>query len=70
MYSESTDDGEVPHYACLVLIRIFPPFPTEIALLCHHAKTNDVFLPSGRVGSSPLTEMKKVEIFLFETLIL
>jgi hypothetical protein len=69
MSSESTDMGEVLHYAYLVL-RIFPPFPTEIAVLCHHAKTNDIFLPSGRVGPSPLTQMNKVEIFLTETLIL
>jgi hypothetical protein len=31
MSSDSIDEGEVPHYAYLVL-RIFPPFPTEIAL--------------------------------------
>jgi len=31
MSSESTDEGEAPHYAYLVL-RFFPPFTTEIAL--------------------------------------
>jgi hypothetical protein len=31
MSSDSTDEGEVPHYAYLV-IRIFPPFTTEIGL--------------------------------------
>ena len=31
MSSDSTDEREVPHYAYLSL-RIFPPFPTEIAL--------------------------------------
>ena len=31
MSSDSTDEGEVSHYAYL-LIRIFPPVPTEIAL--------------------------------------
>jgi hypothetical protein len=31
MSSDSTDEGEVPHYAYLVL-RICPPFTTEIAL--------------------------------------
>ena len=69
MSSDSTKEGEVPHYAYLVL-RIFPPFPTEIEVLCHHAETNDIFLPSGRVGPSPLTKVNKVEMFLIETLIL
>ncbi len=32
MSSDSKDEGEVPNYAYLVL-RTFPPFPTEIALL-------------------------------------
>ena len=50
MSSDSTDEGGVPHYAYPVL-RIFPPFRTEIAVLCHHAKTNDIFfLPGGRVS--------------------
>jgi hypothetical protein len=31
MSSDSTDEGEVPHYAYMVL-RIFPLLPTEIAL--------------------------------------
>ena len=31
MSLESTDEGEVPHYAYMVL-RIFPPFTTEIVL--------------------------------------
>jgi hypothetical protein len=31
MSLDSTDEGEVPHYAYLVL-RIRPPFTTEIAL--------------------------------------
>jgi hypothetical protein len=52
------------------VLRVVPPFPTQIAVLCHHAKTNDIFLPSGRVGPSPLTRMNKVEIFLVETLVL
>jgi hypothetical protein len=69
MSSESTDEGEVPHYAYLVL-RIFPPFPTEIAVLCHHAETNDIFLPGGRVGLSPLSKSNKVEISQVETLLL
>jgi hypothetical protein len=69
MSSDSTDEVEVPHYAYLVL-RIFPPFPTEIAILCHHSETNDIILSGGRVGPSPLTKMNKVEIFLLETLIL
>jgi hypothetical protein len=58
---------EVPHYAYLVL-RIVPPFPTEIAVLCDHAETNDIFLPRGRVGPSPLSNMNRVEIFLICTL--
>jgi len=69
MSSESTDEGEIPYFAYLVL-RIFPPFPTKNAVLCHHAETNDIFLPSGRVGLSPFTKMNKVEIFLVETLVL
>ena len=32
MSSDSTDEGELLHYAYLVL-KIFPPFPTEIRLL-------------------------------------
>jgi hypothetical protein len=69
MSSEFTNEGEVLHYAYLVL-RIFPPFPTEIVVLCHHAVTNEIFLPGGRVGPSSLTKMNKLEIFLFETLVL
>jgi len=67
--SDSIDEGEVPHYAYLVL-RKFPPFPTEIAVLCHHAESNVIFLPGGRVEPSPFTRMNKVEIFWLETLVL
>jgi len=42
----------------------------EIALLCHHAETDDIFLPGGRVGPSFITRTNKVEIFLEETLVL
>jgi hypothetical protein len=52
------------------VLRICPPSPTEIEILCHHTKTNDIFLPGGRVGPSPLTKMNMVEIFLVETLVL
>jgi hypothetical protein len=53
------------------VLRVIPPFPTEIAILCHHTKTNDIFLPGGRVGpSSSFTKVNKVEIFLVETLAL
>ena len=52
------------------MLRIFPPFPTEIAILCHHAETNDIFLLDGRVGSSPITRANKVELFLVETFVL
>ena len=69
MSSDYVDEGEIPHFAYLVL-RAFPPSPTEIAVLCHHAETNDMFLPSGRIGSSPITRMNKVKIFLVETLVL
>ena len=69
MSSDSTNVGEVPDCAYLVL-RIFPPFPTEISILCHHVETNDVFLHGGRVGPSPLTKMNIVENFLMETLVL
>ena len=62
MSSDSTEEGETPHFAYLVL-RVFPPFPTKIALLCHHAATNVIFLSGGCVGSSPLTRVNKVEIF-------
>jgi len=51
--------GEVSHYAYLVL-KHFPPFPTEIEVLCHHAKRDDIFLLGGRVGPSPLTKMNKI----------
>ena len=66
MSSDSTDEGEVPHYAYLVL-RIFTPFPNEIAVICHRAETKYIFLPGGRVGPRPITRMNKVEIFLVET---
>ncbi len=69
MSSDSTDEMETPHFAYLVL-RVFPPFPTEIGVLCHHTKTHDIFLPGGRVGLSPIARMNKVEIFLLETLVL
>ena len=69
MSSDSTNEGEVMHFAYLVL-RLFLPFPTEIAVLCHHAETNYIFLPGGRVGPRPLTKMNKVEIFPVETLVL
>jgi hypothetical protein len=68
MSSDSTEKAETPHYAYLVL-RVFPPFPTKIAILCHHAKTNDICLPGGRVGPSPFTKMNKGEIFLVENLV-
>ncbi len=60
----STDEMEIPHFAYLVL-RVYPPFPTEIAVLCHHAATNDIFLLGGRVGPSPITRMGRVENFSF-----
>jgi hypothetical protein len=69
MSLDSTEEAETRHYAYLVL-RVFPPFRTEIAILCHHAKTSDIFLPGSRVGPSPFTKMNKVEIFLAETLVL
>ena len=67
MSSNSKDEGEVPHYAYMVL-RLFPPFTTEIALLYHHAITNDIFLHGGRVDPRPFMRMKRVKIFLLETL--
>ena len=69
MSSDSTEEATISHFAYLVLT-VFPPFPREIALLCHHAETNTIFLPGGRVGHSPLTKINKVEIFLLETLVL
>ena len=69
MSSDTTEETEVPHFAYLVL-RVIPPYPTEIAILCHHAETNDIFLPGGRVKPSPLTKMNKVEKILVETLVL
>ena len=68
MSSDTRDEGEVPHYAYRVL-RIFPPFPAEIAVLCHHAETNDMFLHGGRVGPSPFTKMNRGEIFQLENLV-
>jgi len=69
MSSDSRDEGEVPNYAYPVL-KLFPPFPTEIAILCHRAGTYDIFSLGVRVGPSPLTKMNKVELFLMKTLIL
>jgi hypothetical protein len=66
MSSDSTDERGVPHNAFVVLI-IFPPFPNEIAVLCHHAKAKEIFLRGGLVGLSPFTKMNKVGIFLLET---
>jgi len=69
MSTDSTEEAEIPHFAYLALI-VIPPFPREIAILCHHAETNDIFLLGGRVGPSPFTKVNKVEIFLAETLVL
>ena len=69
MSSDTTEETEIPHFAYLVL-RVVPPYPTKNDVLCHHAKTNDIFLPGGRAGPSPLTKMNKVEIILVETLVL
>ena len=62
MSSDSTEEEETPHFPYLVLT-VFPPFPTNIAVLCHHAETNDICLPGGRVGPSSFTKKNKVEIF-------
>jgi hypothetical protein len=70
MSSDSTDKRGVPHYAYYLVLRIFPSFPTEIIVLCHHAKTNHIFLHGGRVGPSPITRANKVEIFIVETMVL
>jgi hypothetical protein len=51
MSSYSIDEGEVLHYAYPVL-RIFPPFPTGISTVCHHAVTNNILLRGGQVGTS------------------
>jgi hypothetical protein len=69
MSLDSTQEGESSQFAYLVL-RVFPPFRTEIVVLCHHTATNDIFLSRGRVGPSPITRVNKVEIFLVETLVL
>ena len=53
--SDSIEEAETPHFAYLVL-RVFPPFPIEIAILCHYAQTNDIFMPGDRVGHSPFTK--------------
>jgi hypothetical protein len=69
MSSDSTEEAETSHFTYLVL-KVFPLFPTEVAVLCHHAETNYIFLPCGRVGPSPFTRGNKTEIFLIETLVL
>ena len=61
MSSDSTEEAEISHFAYLVL-RIVPSFPTKIVVLCHHTETNNIFLPDGRVGPSPLTKMNKTGI--------
>jgi hypothetical protein len=48
MSSNSTEAVELHHYAYLI-IRIYPPFPREISLLCHYGETNDVFFLGGMV---------------------
>ena len=63
MSSDSTEEAEIPHFAYLVL-RVVPPFPTKVVVLCHHAETSDIFLPGGRFGPSPLSKTHKVELFL------
>ncbi len=70
MSSDSTEEAKIPHFALYLVLKVVPPFPTEIAILCHHIETNDIFLPSGRVGPSPFTKVNKVEIFLVETIVL
>ena len=67
--SNSTDEGEVPHSAYLVL-RIVSQFSTKIAVLCHHAKINDLFSHGGRAGPSSFSKRNKVEILFLKTLIL
>jgi len=69
MSSDSSREVEIPHFAYLVL-RVVPPFLIEIVVLCHHAETNDTFLPGGRNGPSPLSKTNKVELLLVETLVL
>ena len=69
MSSDFTEEAETPHFAYL-LLRVYPPFPTKIAVLCHRAETNDIFVHGGRVGPSPFTKIDMVEIFLIETLVL
>ncbi len=68
MSSDSTGEMETPHFAYLVL-PVYPPFPTKNVVLCHHAETNNIFLPGGRVGPSPITRMNKVGICLLGTLV-
>ncbi len=67
MSSDSTEEAETSHFTFLV-IRVFSAFPTEIAVLCYHAQTNDIVLPDGRVAPSPLTKVIKTEIFLIKKL--
>ncbi len=68
MSSDSIDEEDIPHFAYYLVLRVYPPFPTKIVILCPHAETNDIFGPGGRVGPSPITKMNKVEIFLAKTL--
>jgi hypothetical protein len=58
MSSDSRDEGDIPHYYAYLVLIIFSPFPTEIEVLCHHAETNDIFLPGGRVGPSPFSNQE------------
>ncbi len=67
--SDTIEEAESPHFAYLAL-RVFLPFPTKIVVLCHHAETNDICLPGGRVGPSPFTKMNKLRIVSVETLVL
>jgi hypothetical protein len=54
-----------------MLYLMFKTFPfTESVVMCHQAKSNDMFLPGSRVGPSPLTKIYKVKICLLQTLTL
>jgi len=64
MSSDSTELDEQSLNCAYLIIRIFPGnVPTDLAVLCHYGKTNDIFFRGGLVELS-LSRCKTVHTFV------